>query len=220
VEIPRDVLSGKLPAASALPPDAYRITHAQPPHADAVREAARRLRQAERPLLLVGGGASRAGANELVVQLSERLGGPMITAYGRNDAVPNAPPLYLGPLGRAGAPEAAAACRRADLIVAVGSRLAQFTTQFDDRYIRSGTALVQIDLEARDIGRYYPVAVGIHADARETCQALLSALAQDGPARRQAWLAEAQALRGERQARPPAQAEPPGPPPQPPPGLP
>jgi len=207
VEIPRDVLSGKLPAASALPPDAYRVTHAQPPHADAVREAARRLRQAERPLLLVGGGASRAGANELVVQLSERHGIPMITAYGRNDAVPNAHPLYLGPLGRAGAPEAAAACRRADLIVAVGSRLAQFTTQFDDRYIRPGTALVQIDLEARDIGRYYPVAVGIHADARETCQALLSALAQDGPARRQAWLAEAEALRRERQARLAAEAK-------------
>ena len=207
VEITRDVLSGKLPAASALPPDAYRVTHAQPPHADAVREAARRLRQAERPLLLVGGGASRAGANELVVQLSERHGIPMITAYGRNDAVPNAHPLYLGPLGRAGAPEAAAACRRADLIVAVGSRLAQFTTQFDDRYIRPGTALVQIDLEARDIGRYYPVAVGIHADARETCQALLSALAQDGPARRQAWLAEAEALRRERQARLAAEAK-------------
>jgi len=207
VEIPRDVLSGKLPAVSALPPDAYRVTHAQPPHADAVREAARRLRQAERPLLLVGGGASRAGANELVVQLSERHGIPMITAYGRNDAVPNAHPLYLGPLGRAGAPEAAAACRRADLIVAVGSRLAQFTTQFDDRYIRPGTALVQIDLEARDIGRYYPVAVGIHADARETCQALLSALGQDGPARRQAWLAEAEALRGERQARLAAEAK-------------
>src|SRR5262247_3919597 len=202
VEIPRDVLSGKLPAASALPPDAYRITHAQPPHADAVREAARRLRQAERPLLLVGGGASRAGADELVVQLSDRYRIPMITAYGRNDAVPNAHPLYLGPLGRAGAPEAATACRRADVIVAVGSRLAQFTSQFDDRYIRPGTALIQIDIEARDIGRYYPVAVGIHADARETCQALLDALARDGgPARDQAWLKEAETLRAERHAR-------------------
>src|SRR5439155_942046 len=120
VEIPRGVLSGKLPSVPALAPDAYRVTHAQPPHADAVREAARRLRQAERPLMIVGGGASRAGANELVVQLSDRYGIPMITAYGRNDAVPNAHPLYLGPLGRAGAPEAATACRRADGIAAGG----------------------------------------------------------------------------------------------------
>jgi len=202
VEIPRDVLSGTLPPAAALAPGRYRVTHAQPPHADAIREAVQHLRQAERPLLLVGGGTSRAGANELVVQLSDRYGMPMITAYGRNDAVPNAHPLYLGPLGRAGAPEAAAACRRADLILAVGSRLAQFTTQFDDRYIRSGTAIVQIDLEARGIGRYYPVAVGIHADARETCQALLAALAQGGgPARNESWLREAETLRAQRQAR-------------------
>ncbi|PYN45203.1 MAG: sulfoacetaldehyde acetyltransferase [Candidatus Rokuibacteriota bacterium] len=202
VEIPRDVLNGTLPPTAALAPGRYRVTHAQPPHADAIREAVQHLRQAERPLLLVGGGTSRAGANELVVQLSDRYGMPMITAYGRNDAVPNAHPLYLGPLGRAGAPEAAAACRRADLILAVGSRLAQFTTQFDDRYIRSGTAIVQIDLEARDIGRYYPVAVGIHADARETCQALLAALAQGGgPARNESWLREAETLRAQRQAR-------------------
>jgi thiamine pyrophosphate-dependent acetolactate synthase large subunit-like protein len=161
-----------------------------------------RLSRAERPLLLVGGGASRAGANELVVQLSDGYGIPMITAYGRNDAVPNAHPLYLGPLGRAGAPEAAAACRRADLILAIGSRLAQFTTQFDDRYIRPGTAIVQVDIEARDIGRYYPVAVGIHADARETCRALLDELARrGGPARNEAWRREAETLRAERQAR-------------------
>jgi acetolactate synthase-1/2/3 large subunit/sulfoacetaldehyde acetyltransferase len=202
VEIPRDVLSGKLPAAAALSPGSYRVTHAQPPHPDAVRDAARCLRQAERPLLLVGGGANRAGASELVVELSERYGIPMITAYGRNDAVPNTHPWYLGPLGRAGAPEAAAACRRADVIVAIGSRLAQFTTQFDDRYIRTGTKLIQIDIEARDIGRYYPVAVGIHADARETCQALLDALAREGdPPRHESWIQEAETLRAQRQAR-------------------
>ena len=202
VEIPRDVLNKKLPATAALAPGGYRITHAQPPHPEAIRDAAERLRRAERPLLLVGGGASRAGANELVVQLSDGYGIPMITAYGRNDAVPNAHALYLGPLGRAGAPEAAAACRRADLILAVGSRLAQFTTQFDDRYIRPGTAIVQVDIEARDIGRYYPVAVGIHADARETCRALLDELARSGgPARSEAWRREAETLRAQREAR-------------------
>ena len=75
-------------------------------------------------------------------------GFPMITAYGRNDAVPNAHPLYLGPLGRAGAPEAAAACRHADVLLAIGSRLGHFTTHFDDRYIRPETAIIQIDVDA------------------------------------------------------------------------
>ncbi len=202
VEIPRDVLNGQLLSAGVNEPATYRVTHPQLPHPDAVREAARLLRGSERPLLLVGGGVTWAGANELVVRLSEQGGIPMITAYGRNDAVPNAHPLYIGPLGRAGAPEAAALCRRADLLLVIGSRLAQFTSHFDDRSITPGTAIVQVDIDSRDIGRYYPVALGIQADARETCAALLDALAHDGgPPARSEWLREAEALRSERQAR-------------------
>jgi acetolactate synthase-1/2/3 large subunit/sulfoacetaldehyde acetyltransferase len=207
VEIPRDVLSAPVPAAAALPSERYRVTHAPPPHPEAVAAAARLLRTAQRPLLLVGGGVNWAEANELVVRLSERHGIPMITAYGRNDAVPNGHPLYVGPLGRAGSPEAASACRRADVLLVVGSRLGHFTTHFDDRYVQPETAIVQIDVDGRDIGRYYPVAVGIQADAREACQALLDGLARDGvgPAP-DAWRREAEGLRAQRQARLAAEA--------------
>jgi acetolactate synthase I/II/III large subunit len=207
VEIPRDVLSERVSPSPALAPAAYRATHAPPPHPEAIREAARLLRHAQRPLLLVGGGVSWAQASALVVRLSELGAIPMITAYGRNDAVPNAHPLYVGPLGRAGSPEAAAICRRADLILAVGSRLGHFTTHFDHRYIVAGTPIVQIDIEARDIGRYYPVAIGIHADAGAACQALLDVLARDGgrPAP-SAWRREAETLREQRQARLAAEA--------------
>jgi thiamine pyrophosphate-dependent acetolactate synthase large subunit-like protein len=208
VEIPRDVLSDRLtPDAAALAPPAYRATHAAPPHPEAIRDAARLIGGAQRPLLLVGGGVSWSGASDLVVRLSARGAIPMITAYGRNDAVPNAHPLYVGPLGRAGSPEAAAICRRADLIVAVGSRLAHFTTHFDHRSIAAGTPIVQIDVDGRDIGRYYPVAVGIQADARAACEALLDALARDDarPAPAE-WRAEAEALRAQRQARLAAEA--------------
>ena len=126
----------------------------------------------------------------------------MITAYGRNDAVPNAHPLYVGPLGRAGSPEAAAVCKRADLLLVVGSRLGQFTTHFDDRYIRPGTPIVQIDVHAGDIGRYYPVAVGMEADARLACLALSEALGHAGArAASPEWRQEAETLRAERHAR-------------------
>jgi acetolactate synthase-1/2/3 large subunit/sulfoacetaldehyde acetyltransferase len=202
VEIPRDVLSEPLAQAEPLAAAAYRVTHPLPPHPEAIRDAVRLMRQAERPLLIVGGGVNRAGAGDLVVRLSEQYGIPVITAYGRNDAIPNAHSLYVGPLGRAGAPEAATICRRADLILVVGSRLAQFTTHFDDRYIRAGVPIVQIDVESRDIGRYYPVAVGIQADAREACRALLDALGRDaGPAPKPAWRQEAETLRAQRHAR-------------------
>ena len=207
VEIPRDVLNEHVVETSVYAPAHYRIAHRLPPHPDAIDQAAALLGRAERPLLLVGGGVTRAEANDLVVHLSDRYAIPMITAYGRNDAVPNTHRLYIGPLGRAGAPEAAVACRRADLLLVVGSRLGQFTTHFDHRAIRAETPIVQVDIDSRDIGRYYPVAVGIQADARLACQALLDAL-ERGNARpfSVAWRQEAEALRAQRQARLTAEA--------------
>jgi acetolactate synthase-1/2/3 large subunit/sulfoacetaldehyde acetyltransferase len=202
VELPRDVLNDQVVRDAMLEPARYRVTHPLPAHPDAIREAVRILRGAERPLLLVGGGVTWAEANDLVVRLSEQYAIPVVTAYGRNDVVPSAHPLYVGPLGRAGSPEAAAACRRADVLLVVGSRLGEFTSHFDDRFIKPATAIVQIDIDSRDIGRYYPVAVGIQADAREACAALLAALAREQarPAW-SAWRQEAEGLRAQRQAR-------------------
>ena len=208
VDIPRDMLNDQVIQAEIGPAASYRPAHPQPPHPTAIQETLRWLRQAERPLLLVGGGATWSGASELIERLSTRLGLPMVTAYGRNDAVDNAHPLYVGPLGRAGAPEAGAACRRADLLLVVGSRLGHFTTYYDDRYIERGTRIVQIDVDGRDIGRIYPVAVGIQADAAEAVSALLAACpAESGVAdsaiarAREGWRREAQELRARRAAR-------------------
>jgi acetolactate synthase-1/2/3 large subunit/sulfoacetaldehyde acetyltransferase len=207
VEIPRDVLADELPAGTSATPATYRATQPPLPHPDAIREAARVLQHAQRPLLLVGGGVNRAEANDVVVRLAERHGIPMITAYGRCDAVPSGHPLYIGPLGRAGAPEATAACKRADALLVAGSRLGHFTTHFDNRYISADAAIVQIDIEGRDIGRYYPVAVGIQADAREACVALLAALDREHAcAPRGDWRREAEGLRAQRQARLAAEA--------------
>lgn len=202
VEIPRDVLNNQVVQEDILAPKHYRPIHPRLPHPDAIQATVGLLQQAERPLLLVGGGVTWAGANELVVRLSEQFCLPMITAYGRNDAVPNTHPLYVGPVGRAGAPEAAEACRRADLLLVVGSRLGHFTTYYDDRYIQPGTRIVQIDIDSRDIGRIYPVALGIQADAHEALTALLQALTQAGAdACDAAWQEEARALRSQRQSR-------------------
>jgi len=202
VDIPRDVLNDQAIRADVLAPDRYRPTHAPPPHPEAIRAAARLLAHAERPLLLAGGGVTWAEATDLVARLVRRHALPSITAYGRNDAVSNDEPLYVGPLGRAGSPEAAQACRRADLLLVVGSRLGQFTSFYDARYVQPGTALVQVDVDGRDIGRVYPVAVGIQADARETLAALLDVLAEERVGQTpEAWQQEARELRARRHAR-------------------
>jgi acetolactate synthase-1/2/3 large subunit/sulfoacetaldehyde acetyltransferase len=202
IDIPRDVLNDQVVSAQVGDPAAYRPLHAPPPNPEAIAEAVSVLRDARRPLMLVGGGVTWAGANDLARRLSEEFGLPSITAYGRNDAVPNDDPLYVGPLGRAGSAEAAAACRRADVLLVVGSRLGNFTTFYDDRYIQPATRIVQIDIDARDLGRTYPVAVAIQADAGLALEALHRALAQAGMARvTEEWRREIDALRGKRQAR-------------------
>src|SRR5215470_12272216 len=202
VDIPRDVLNDRVVTLDARSPEAYRPTRPAPPHPEAIRDTARLLARADRPLVLAGGGVTWAGASELVVRLSAAYGLPVVTAYGRNDAVPNDDPLYVGPLGRAGAPEAAQACRRADVLLVVGSRLGQFTSFYDARYIQPGTVIVQVDIDSRDIGRVYPVGVGIQADAGETLAALLEALARERvrPAP-EAWQREARELRARRESR-------------------
>jgi acetolactate synthase-1/2/3 large subunit/sulfoacetaldehyde acetyltransferase len=92
------------------------------------------------------------------------------------------------------------------VLVVIGSRLGQFTSHFDDRSIKPDTAIVQIDIESRDIGRYYPVAVGIQADAREACAALLQQLPGNAQART-SWKEEIAKLREQRQARLAAEAK-------------
>ncbi|HEY7495750.1 MAG TPA: thiamine pyrophosphate-binding protein [Candidatus Tectomicrobia bacterium] len=207
LDIPRDILNEQVVRTDIVPPAQYRPVQPPPPHPEAIREAVQLLREATRPLLLVGGGVTWAAANALVARLSEQLALPMITAYGRNDAVPNDHPQYLGPLGRAGAPEAAAACRRADLLLVIGSRLGHFTTFYDQRYMQPGTRIVQIDIDSRDIGRTYPVALGIQADAHEALAALLGAIERDPvPATSAAWQEETRGLRGQRQKRLAAEA--------------
>lgn len=202
LDIPRDVMNNHVLQTDIGQPGTYRPDHPQLPHPETIREALTILQQAERPLMLVGGGVTWAQASDLAVRLSEQYALPMITAYGRNDAVPNAHPHYIGPLGRAGSPEAAAACRRADVLLVVGSRLGNFTTYYDQRYIQPGTRLIQIDIDSRDIGRTYPVALGVQADAGEALRALLEGLSQVSvPATRAAWLQEAKDLRGQRQTR-------------------
>ena len=202
IDIPRDVLNNHVLQTEIAPPGAYRPDYPALPHPESIREAVRLLQQAERPLMLVGGGVTWAGANALAVRLSEQYALPMITAYGRNDAVPNAHPHYIGPLGRAGSPEAAAACRRADLLLVVGSRLGNFTTYYDQRYIQPGTRYCADRYRQPRHCRTYPVALGIQADAGEALAALLEGLSQARvPASRAAWQQEAEGLRAQRQTR-------------------
>ena len=127
----------------------------------------------------------------------------LVPSYGHNDVVPNSHHLYVGPPGGRGSGEAAEALHRADVILALGTRLNQSTTFWDNRVINPQTRIVQVDIDAQEIGRNYPVAVGIVGDAKAVAEQLTRALRDAYPQGRPnpAWRGEIAALAARRQAR-------------------
>src|SRR5437667_3644006 len=193
IDIPRDLLDGQTIEGDVLAPQAYRAVHARiAGDAEAIRRAVTLLCAAQRPLLLVGGGVIDADASKEAVALAELLDMALVPSYGHTDAIPNSHHLYVGPPGGSGSGEAAEALRRADVILALGTRLNQATTFWDYRVINRETQIVQADIDAQEIGRNYPVAVGIVGDARAVAEQLLRAVRDTYPQGRPkgAWRSE------------------------------
>ncbi len=175
LDLPRDILNDEFDT-EWLPPERYRDERAGPAHAEAVAAAAAALLRARRPVILAGLGVGDSGASAEVLELAGMLSAAGVTSYSRNDVVPQEHPLVIGPIGRAGAPEAKTAVREADLILAAGTRLAHFTTFYNNETIPAGVPILQIEIDPKEIGRNYPVEVGLMGDARETLRALIACL--------------------------------------------
>lgn len=175
IDIPRDLFNAQV-EVELQPQPAYRDGRAGPAHADAVAAAVDALLGAQRPVIVAGLGVHDGGAQREVLELAEMLSAAVVTSYARNDAVPSDHPHVLGAIGRAGAPEAKAAIKGADLILAAGTRLAHFTTMYDHSNIPAGVPILQIEIDAKEVGRNYPVAVGLVGDARETLRAIVAGL--------------------------------------------
>ncbi len=204
LDIPRDLLDGQTISADVLPPQAYRAVASRiAGDAQALERAAGLLARAQRPLLLVGGGVIDSEATGAAVALAELLDMALVPSYGHNDAVPNGHRLYVGPPGGRGSREAAEALHRADVILALGTRLNQATTFLDYRVIDPRTRIIQVDIDPREIGRNYPVAVGIVGDARAVAEQLARAVSDAHPDGRPnpTWRREIAALAAQRRAR-------------------
>ena len=96
--------------------------------------------------------------------------------------MPNGHPLYVGAVGRAGAPEAEEACRQADAVLALGTRLGHFTTFYDNRTVPKAASVIQVEIDQREIGRNFPVHVGILGDAGAVAESLARRLQDAVPA--------------------------------------
>ena len=146
--------------------------------ADAIARAAALLSAAKFPVIVNGAGVVLAGAIAASRALAERLDAPVCCGYQHNDAFPGSHPLFAGPLGYNGSKAAMQLIARADVVLALGTRLNPFSTLpgYGIDYWPKAAALIQVELNPDRIGLTKPVAVGIVGDAKKVAQALLAGL--------------------------------------------
>ena len=171
VSLPLDVQAAE--AAATFQPSVRSAPPA--PQASAVQEAAGLLAAARRPVIIAGGGVRGPGYDPGLIQLAERLQVPVVTSWLRKNIFPNDCVLFCGSLGYGAVPVTEDLVREADVVLAIGCRFSEFTT---GRWtLLSPTAtLIQVDIDADSLGRYYVPAIGICADAAEATAALAAAI--------------------------------------------
>ena len=175
VDIAKDALQATFgyewPQALQLP--GYRpVTR---PHSKQVREAAKMIVEARRPVLYVGGGVLKAGASAELRVLAELTGAPVITTLMAKGALPDSHPLHMGMPGMHGNVGAVGALQKADLLIALGSR-------FDDRVtgqlstFAPDARVVHADIDPAEISKNRHADVPIVGDAREVIADLIVAV--------------------------------------------
>ncbi|MEC7884225.1 MAG: thiamine pyrophosphate-binding protein [Chloroflexota bacterium] len=182
LDIPRDLLDNEALSDQILTPDQYRTVDPKTfGDVGSVRQAAEILLTANSPLLLAGGGVVDGGATAESVVLAELLDMAMVPSYGHHDAIPNSHPNYVGPPGGRGSGEAHEAMDKADVILALGTKINQASSSWDYSVINEDTKIIQVDIDPVEIGRNYPVSVGIVGDAQSVAQQIIEAVRELSP---------------------------------------
>ena len=198
IEVPMDVQAA---AADVSLHDLERRLPTGRIHPDpaAIDSAAAVLRGAKRPVIVIGGGLITAEASAELRELAEALGAPVVTTWSGKGGFPEDHRLFAGPIGQTGTIPGNAITADADVVLAVGCR---FTDWSASSYRKGVTfslppgKLVQIDIDPAEIGKNYPVEVGILADAKPALSDLAAALAGSG-ADREDHLARLDSLKAE-----------------------
>ncbi|MDF1610449.1 sulfoacetaldehyde acetyltransferase [Hoeflea sp. YIM 152468] len=146
---------------------------------EAIAKAAELLSNAKFPVILSGAGVVLSGAIADLARLAERLDAPVCSNYQHNDSFPGSHPLAVGPLGYNGSKAAMELIARADVVLALGTRLNPFSTLpgYGIDYWPKNADVIQVDINADRIGLTKKVTVGIEGDATMVARSLLARLA-------------------------------------------
>ncbi|KWW21244.1 sulfoacetaldehyde acetyltransferase [Peribacillus simplex] len=181
-DIPRDYFYGEV-EDQILKPHQYRVDERGCGSSASLNRAAEILAEAEYPVIISGRGTVDSDGIEEIKNIAEYLTAPVAVSYMHNDAFPSEHPLSVGPIGYMGSKAAMNTLKKADVILAVGTRLSVFGTLpcYDIDYFPKDAQIIQIDINPRQIARTHPVEVGIIGDAREASREILKRLKANKP---------------------------------------
>jgi sulfoacetaldehyde acetyltransferase len=179
INIPRDYFYGEIHATIPVPQAIERTAGG----AESIRAAAELLAKAKFPVIVSGGGVVMSGGVAEARALAEHLSCAVVASYLHNDAFPASHELYCGPLGYQGSKAAMKLIARADVVLALGTRLGPFGTlpQHGLDYWPHDAQIIQVDADSRMLGLVKPVALGICGDAKLAAAALLEHLRASNP---------------------------------------
>jgi acetolactate synthase-1/2/3 large subunit len=176
VDLPMDVQADDA-EVDLQPPSVYRPSSPIQPDLDFIATAGKLLNQAKRPVIVAGGGVIAASAWDELRTLAEFLGAPVVTTMMGKGAFPEDHPLSGFHGGSKGTTCGNTLTSHADVLLAIGMRFADESSSSYRRgitYAIPPTRLIHIDLDPTEIGKNYPVEVGIVADAKAGLTALLA----------------------------------------------
>lgn len=179
IDVPIDV-QARSGEGHMLDRGAHRPTHPHPhPNPDGIEQIAQALVEAQRPVILAGGGCIQAGAHAELRRVAELAQAPVLATMMGKGAFPEDHPLAAEHTGSNGTICGNHFSREADVLLAVGTRFAEQTAssyKHGESFTVPPTRILHIDLDPREIGKNYPVEVGVVADARAALAALAEAL--------------------------------------------
>ena len=130
-----------------------------------IKKATKIIKNSQKAVIIAGGGIKYTGKYKEVIKLAEFLNIPIVTAAGHGDAVPFNHKLNAGQMGPRGNPVASRLVKEADVIIALGTRLGFNSTFYSYDNINKKAKIIQVELEKKMLGRYFPIYIGICADA-------------------------------------------------------
>ncbi len=147
----------------------------------AIEKAAKLLSTAKHPVILSGAGVVIGDAIRSTIALAEKLSAPVASGYQHNDSFPGSHPLAVGPLGYNGSKAAMQLIEKADVVLALGTRLNPFSTlpAYGIDYWPKNASIIQVDINPSRIGLTKKVEVAICGDADKVAKQLLAALSDD-----------------------------------------